>query len=132
LQQEDSVKKWIAILLASAELVGGVPSVTSAEDPATANRTALEDCLRKIGLRAQVHYQTSRNAGGVGGSFANMTLASVISWPTNAYGAFALSAPSATSVTLTGTGIETGWNGKTPVEVEVVVYADSMVVFYNN
>jgi hypothetical protein len=37
-----------------------------------------------------------------------------------------MSGSNATSVTLTGTGRELGFNGTYPVEVEIIVYRDSV------
>ena len=108
------------------------PQGLFAEDPAEASRQALEDCLRKIAARAQISFHTPSADGGSGGSFANMTISHLMSWPVTAYGFFYLSSPSATSVALTGVGIETGRNGTNPIEVVVVVYSDSISVSHNN
>jgi hypothetical protein len=103
-----------------------------AGDPAAANRDALGKCLVSLANRAQEYYRTPWRLGGGGGSFAALTLSRLTCEPYNSVGSFALTSPTATSVTLTGTGVETGNDGATPVEIEVIVYADSMTVTVNN
>jgi hypothetical protein len=71
---------------------------------------------------------TPISEGGGAGSFAITTLALLVSRPQNAYGSFVVSGPSATQVTLTGTGIEIGNDGSTPVAVTAIVYSDSVTV----
>ena len=127
-----SYVKMVGLVALSVALLLAAPRRLFAEDPADANRQALEDCLRKIAARAQVSFHTPGSDGGSSGSFANMTLNRLMSWPVNAYGFFVLSSPSATSIVLTGVGIEIGRDGVNPIEVEVVVYSDSISVWHNN
>ena len=106
--------------------------VVLADDPVTANREAMQRCIVNMAARAQRYYYTPITQGGGSGSFANTTLGLLISRPNNAYGTFVLSSPLATSITLTGTGIETGADGATPVAVTVIVYSDSINIVINN
>jgi hypothetical protein len=103
-----------------------------AEDPASANREAIVHGLRALAVNAQRYYWTPGSEGGGGGSFANMILGYLLIRPSNVYGYFALSSPTATSVTLTGTGRELGYDGTVPVEVEAIVYPDSVNVTITN
>lgn len=103
-----------------------------AEDPADANRQALEDCLRKIAARAQVSFHTPSADGGLGGSFAHSVLSYFLSWPVNAYGSFCLFSPTATSIAFCAVGVEKGRDGTNPIEMEIVVYSDSVSVWHNN
>ena len=102
--------------------------VVLADDPVTANREAVKTCLRNMAVRAQRYYHTPISKGGGSGSFASVTLGALISWPVNAYGSFVLTSPSASSLTLTGVGIETGNDGATPVAVTAIVYSDSVTI----
>jgi hypothetical protein len=103
-----------------------------AEDPAMANREAICRVLWNLSLRAQKYYYTRVSENGGQADFSTLTLAQIVNGYANAYGSFTLSAPGATSVTLTGTGIEIGNDGSTPVQVEAVVYADSLTFTVNN
>ena len=106
--------------------------VVLADDPVTANREAVMTCLRNMAVRAQRYYHTPISEGGGEGSFATATISTLTGRPDNAYGSFSLSSPTATSLTLTGTGIETGADGATPVAVTVIVYSDSINIVINN
>ena len=105
---------------------------SNAEDPASANREAIVHGLRALAVNAQRHYWTPGSEGGGGGSFSNLTLSQLLTRPATTYGAIVLSSPRPTSVTLTGTGREIGYNGSTPVEVEIIVYADSVSMTVTN
>ena len=101
--------------------------ITMFQDNAvSANRDAVTNDLVNLAARAQQYYRRPTALGGGQGSFATCTLAQLTTKPSNANGSYVLSAPSATSVTLTGTGVENGNDGSTPVVVTMVVYADSM------
>jgi hypothetical protein len=82
--------------------------------------------LVNLAARAQQHYRRPTALGGGQGSFATCTLAQLTTKPSNANGSYVLTGPSATQVTLTGTGVENGNDGTTPVVVTMIVYADSM------
>jgi Tfp pilus assembly protein PilE len=101
--------------------------ITMFQDNAvSANRDAVTNDLVNLAARAQQYYRRPTALGGGQGDFSNCTLVQLTSKPSNANGTYALSAPGAASVTLTGTGVETGNDGSQPVEVQMVVYADSM------
>ena len=104
----------------------------SAEDPVSANREEIVSSVRMMGLRAQDYYHRLSIHGGGGGSFSYLILSTLTQRPSNANGSFVLSSPTTISVTLTGTGIEIGLDGFSPIEVEAVVYPDSMTVIVTN
>jgi Tfp pilus assembly protein PilE len=107
--------------------------ITMFQDNAvSANRDAVTNDLVNLAARAQQYYRRPTALGGGQGSFATCTLAQLTSKPTNANGSYALSGASLASVTLTGTGVETGNNGSGPVEVQMIVYADSMTTTVTN
>jgi hypothetical protein len=103
-----------------------------AEDPAEVNRNALYRTLINLAHRAQRFYYASVIENGGQGSFSSITLQHITSTPKNAYGSFVLAAPSATSVTLTGRGVEIGHDGITLVEIQAVVYGDSVTIIAVN
>jgi hypothetical protein len=97
-----------------------------ADDPASANRDALVHSLRALAVTAQRYYWTPGSEGGGGGSFASLVLSQLLSKPASVYGSISLSSPRPGSVTLTGWGRELGYDGTAPVEVEIMVYPDSV------
>jgi hypothetical protein len=101
-------------------------------NPSEANRDAIKKALIGLADRAQEYYRKPRRLGGGEGSFALITLSTLTGTRTQAYGSFSLSSPSASSVTLDGTGVETGNDESTPVQVVVVVFADSMSITVTN
>ena len=119
---------WLRCLLVTVVSVVFLSQMVVADDPASANREAVKTCLRNMAARAQRYYHTSLSKGGGSGSFAYTTLVSLTHRPVSAYGSFVLSSPGTTSVTLTGTGVETGNDGATPVAVTVIVYSDSVTI----
>jgi hypothetical protein len=124
-------KQFFRILLI-AGLVLSYVHLTNAEDPAASNRAALLTSLKMLAWRAQDYYHTSDLDLGGGGSFASLTLSYLTSQPSTPNGYIYLSSPSATSVSLTATGYEIGFDGYTPLEIEVIVYSDSMTVTVTN
>ena len=101
--------------------------ITMFQDNAvSANRDAVTNDLVNLAARAQQYYRRPTALGGGQGSFALCTLQQLTTKPTNANGSYVLSSPAATSVTLTGTGVENGNDNSTPVSVQMIVYADSM------
>ena len=101
-------------------------------DLAAANRDAVHKCLKNLADRAQEYCGKPWKLGGGQGSFATLTLPDLTSRRSLPPGSFVLSSPAASSVTLTGTGVETGHDGSTPVQIVVVVFADSMTVTVTN
>ena len=108
------------------------PGRVDAEDPGSVNRRAILSGIRMLALRAQDYYHTSGLDLGGGGSFAYLQLSRLTHRPSNANGSFQLSSPTATSVQLTGTGVEMGFNSSFPVEIEATVYADSVSIIVTN
>jgi Tfp pilus assembly protein PilE len=107
--------------------------ITMFQDNAiSANRDAVTNDLVNLAARAQQYYRRPTALGGGQGSFAACALDQLTSKPSNANGVYVLSSPTAASVTLTGTGVENGNDGTTPVEVVMIVYADSMTTTVNN
>jgi hypothetical protein len=113
-------------LLTVAFLFWHVTGIALAEDPASANREAIYRVLWNLSLRAQKYYYTRVAENGGQGDFSALTLAQIANGFENAYGDFTLSSAGSSSVTLTGDGIEVGNDGATAVEVQVIVYADSV------
>jgi len=102
--------------------------ITMFQDNAvSANRDAVTNDLVNLAARAQQYYRRPTALGGGQGSFATVQLNHLTSKPSNANGQYTLSSPTATSVTLNGLGVETGNDGTAEMEVEMVVYADSML-----
>ena len=103
-----------------------------ADDPVSANREAIAHGLRALAVSAQRFYNTPVSDDGGGGSFAGLWLSKLLTRPATAYGTVVLSSPNATSVTLTGTGRELGYDGTSLVEVEIIVYPDSVSMTITN
>jgi hypothetical protein len=103
-----------------------------AQDPAIANREAINRVLRNLSLRAQRYVFTMLLDNGGQGSFSSLSLAQIATDYDNAYGHFVLTSPASGSVTLTGTGVEVGYDGSNPIEIQFVVYADSVTVTITN
>ncbi|MDH4070438.1 MAG: hypothetical protein OEV30_08440 [Ignavibacteria bacterium] len=119
------MKAWILAAL----LVGVIPATALGGDPDDEIRHMLTRNIIGLGHRAQVLEGTI--------SMAIMSLPMLVWTPHNAYGSFVLSSPSASSVTLTATGLTPGWWSHPlfpdlPMEIEVIVYSDSMTVWTNN
>ena len=107
--------------------------ITMFQDNAvSANRDAVTNDLVNLAARAQQYYRRPTALGGGQGSFASCVFSQLSSKPTNANGSYVLSGAVLASVTLTGTGVETGNDNTTPVEVEMIVYADSMTTTVSN
>ena len=102
--------------------------ITMFQDNAvSANRDGVTNDLVNLAARAQQYYRRPTALGGGQGSFASCTLLLLTTKPSNANGTYTLSSPTQPSVTLDGLGVENGNDGTTPVKVEMIVYADSMV-----
>ena len=100
------------------------------------NRDQVSNDLINLGAQAQKYYRRPAVLGGGSSSFGGMTMASLTSSPTNNNGSYVLSPDpvpgGTTTVTITGTGTETGNDGSTRVEVEMTVWADSILIVANN
>jgi hypothetical protein len=107
------------------------------QDQASAtNRDQLSNDLVYLAVQAQKHYRRPAVLGGGSNSFGGLTISKLTNQPSNANGSYVLSPDpvpgGVTSVTITGTGIERGNDGATPVEIEMTVWADSLFMVANN
>jgi Tfp pilus assembly protein PilE len=110
--------------------------ITMFNDSATSsNRDALTNDLINLASRAQQYYRRPIALGGGGGTFATVLMRHLTKTSTttaaNGNGTFSMGTPTATSVILTGTGMEKGANGSA-VSVEMTVWADSAKVTNSN
>ena len=107
------------------------------QDQASAtNRDQLSNDLVYLAVQAQKHYRRPAVLGGGSNSFGGLTITKLTNQPSNANGSYVLTPDpvpgGVTSVTITGTGIEQGNDGATPVEIEMTVWADSLLMVANN
>ena len=106
------------------------------DQSAATNRDSISNDLVNFAAQAQKYYRRPSVMGGGSNSFGGLTLTKLTSVPSNADGSFSLTpdpVPAGTrSVVITGTGTETGNDGATPVEVEMTVWADSLLMVTNN
>ena len=124
-------RTFIVAICAVAVLITSTISVL-ADDPVSSNREAVVKCLLKMAARAQEYYRIPVSEGGGGGSFANMILVYLTTWPATADGSFVLYSATATSIVLAGIGIETGFDGSSPTGAVLTVYADSVSLVITN
>jgi hypothetical protein len=98
----------------------------------SANRDGVVSDLNNLGAMAQQYYKKPTAMGGGGNSFTGWTLPKLLESTAN--GSYVSTAPvvTATLVTLTGVGNETGDDGSTKVTHVARVYADSIVVSKSN
>ncbi len=101
--------------------------ITLFSDSASAsNRDAIGTDLESHASKAQVYHRRPRSMGGGGGSFVGFALTEVSS--KNHNGEYEVSSPTASSVTIQGTGHEIGYDRSTPVMVAMTVTPDSIWV----
>ncbi|MGA9117718.1 MAG: hypothetical protein WB626_13190 [Bacteroidota bacterium] len=100
------------------------------------NRDQISNDLVQYAAQAQKYYRRPSVLGGGNNSFGGLTLGRITSEPVNANGTYALSPdpspPSASFVTITGVGIETGTDGSTPVHLTMTVWSDSILIVADN
>jgi hypothetical protein len=106
------------------------------DDAAQASRIAVQTDLIGLATMAQQFYFRPATKGGGQGSFVLLNagdgLSKLTSKPTNSNGTYSiLTAGTATSVVLRGLGTEKGTDGNY-VSVEIVVFADSVALTFNN
>ena len=103
---------------------------------AATNRDAISNDLVQLAAQAQKFYRKPSTIGGGNNSFGGLTLARITSEPINANGEYSLTpdpAPqTAASVTITGTGKETGNDGSTPLVMTMTVWPDSILIVATN
>lgn len=103
--------------------------ITMFQDNAvSANRDAVTNDLVNLASRAQQYYRRPAALGGGGSTFTGLAMAELTSKPSNANGTYALGTVNATSVVITGTGVEKGNNGTSPISMSMTVLADSTSV----
>lgn len=107
--------------------------ITMFQDNAvSANRDAVTNDLVNLASRAQQYYRRPTALGGGGNVFTGLTLAKLTSKPTNANGSYTLGTVAATSVPITGAGIEKGNNGTGVINMTMTVLADSTYITITN
>lgn len=107
--------------------------ITMFQDSAvSANRDAVTNDLVNLASRAQQYHRRPTTLGGGGNSFTGLTLAKLTTKPTNANGSYTLGTVAATSVPITGTGVEEGNNGSTAIVMTMTVLRDSTYITITN
>ncbi len=103
------------------------------DNASSSNRDAVANDLTNLASRAQQYYRRPSSVGGGGNTFSGLTMAELTVKPTNANGVYALSTGgSATSVVITGTGVEKGNDAASAISMSVTVFADSTFVSESN
>jgi Tfp pilus assembly protein PilE len=107
------------------------------DNAVSANKDAVTNDLVNLASRAQQYYRRPTALGGGQGSFVGLTadgpgLARLTSKATNSNGTYSITAAgSTTGLTLHGQGTEKGTNGS-PLSIDMLVFADSTYVTFNN
>jgi Tfp pilus assembly protein PilE len=120
----------LGVIIVGIAVVVGINVFTASS--ANANRDAVISDLTTLAAMAQQHYRKPVAMGGGGNSFSTSNGAAAAwtipaSLDTTANGTYVLtSAPTATSVSITGTGNEIGNDGSGEVEVVMVVGRNSI------
>jgi hypothetical protein len=131
------VQNLVLIPIAAVLITLCCAGVVRGEDPAMANKEAVTRDLTNLALRAQDFYHRPAAKGGGQGSFALLTadaagLAKLTSKPTNSNGTYSImTAGTATSVVIRGTGTAKGTDGNY-LCIDIVVFADSSYMIFNN
>ena len=124
----------LGFVLAGVAVAVGVSMFVS-QSSAT-NRDEISNDLIQFAAQAQKYYRRPATLGGGNNSFAGLTLSRVTSKPVNANGTYTLSPdpapPSATSVTMTGVGVETGMDAVNRVQLTLTVWSDSILIVTDN
>jgi hypothetical protein len=102
------------------------------DDPAVTNREVIKRCFWNLAKRAQEYYVKPRSLRGGEGSFALLTFSTLSADQYASAGRFILHGASATSMHPEGDGVETGYDGANPVQVEMEVFVDSITVTVTN
>ena len=95
-----------------------------------ANRDGVISDLNNLGAMAQQHYKKPTSMGGGGNTFTGWSLANT-GLDSTANGTYT-STVAAQSVTLVGTGTETGNDGSAPVQATATVSSTTITVAVNN
>ena len=120
----------LGVIVVGIAVAVGITMFT--DNAQSANRDAVTNDLVNLASRAQQHYRRPAALGGGQGSFTNSkggvaiaAITQLTSKPTNANGTYTLGTVADDNVIITGTGTETGFDGTSPVKVEMTVWADS-------
>jgi Tfp pilus assembly protein PilE len=113
----------LGVIVVGIAVAVGITMFT--DNAQSANRDAVTNDLVNLASRAQQYYRRPTALGGGQGSFVGLAVTQLTSKTINSNGTYAMGTPTATSVVITGTGTETGFDGSTKVKVEMTVYADS-------
>lgn len=122
-------QQQLLLLILAAVIVGVAITLginMFAQNSAQANQEAVMQDVLTIASRAQAWYRRPVQMGGGGRSYTNMTLANLNFPGSNANGTYGLSGGGATTVTITGTGVEDGNGDGTLLEVEALITPDSV------
>lgn len=116
----------LGVIVVGIAVAVGITMFT--DNAQSANRDAVTNDLVNLASRAQQFYRRPKALGGGEGNFSGITsISQLTSKQVNANGSYALTVGT-TTITLTGTGKETGLDGATPVLVTMQVWADSSKV----
>ncbi|HCV42884.1 MAG TPA: hypothetical protein DGH68_05335 [Bacteroidetes bacterium] len=106
------------------------------DQAAATARDSISNDLVALATGSQKYYRRPSTFGGGGNSFGGLTMSKLTTRGSNANGDYALSPdpvpPGTTMITITGTGLETGNDGSTPVKLTMTVMADSILLVMNN
>ncbi len=120
----------LGVIIVGIAVVVGI-NIFSASS-SNANRDAVVSDLTNLASMAQQYYRKPKAMGGGGNSFEGFTDDLVpASLKENANGTYAITAGT-TSITITGTGKENGFDGSSKIDVDMTVYADSVSTVNNN
>jgi len=106
------------------------------DQAAATSRDSISNDLVALATASQKYYRRPSTFGGGGQSFGGLTMSKMTTKPSNANGDYALSPdpapPGTTTIVITGTGIELGTDGTTPVKLTMTVMADSILLVTTN
>lgn len=121
----------LGVIIVGIAVVVGI-NIFSASS-SNANRDAVVSDLTNLASMAQQYYRKPTAMGGGGNSFVGFSSSKVpASLLTNANGTYTIGTAAATSVMITGTGKEKGFDGSAAIDVDMTVYADSVTTTNNN
>jgi type II secretory pathway pseudopilin PulG len=118
------------LLLILAAVIVGVAIVLGvnmfAQNSAQANQEAVTQDVLTIASRAQAWYRRPTQMGGGGRTYAGMTLTDLNFPASNANGTYAVGTGTATTIQITGNGVEDPDGDGTPLSVVVTVGVDTV------
>lgn len=106
------------------------------DQAAATNRDEISNDLIQFAAQAQKYYRRPTTVGGGNNTFGGLTLSRVTSKPVNANATYSLSPdpvpPTASFITLSGEGKETGIDGINPIVLTATVWPDSVFIVADN